>query len=835
MNTTKFLSIMLAVVMTLGMVSATPAADPPPPQGSAPSVAGDEGGLTPPRLSYTDGEVSFWRPGAPDWTAAQINIPLAPNDELYTGPAGSLEIQIGTRAFARGWADTQLGLVNLEPDFLQVKVTAGHAALDVRMLEPGRTIELDTPHAAFTIEQAGYYRVDVTQDRTQLITRRGARATMIPPGGTPMAIAPSEELVVEGLDSPRVEAYVAPELDTWDRWNYARTDELIDSVSTRYVSSGVYGVDDLDHYGTWRVVPTYGSIWVPDNMPSGWVPYSTGSWVWDPNYGWTWVDTAPWGWAPYHHGRWVFVNGFWAWAPGPPVVRAAYAPALVVFFAGAPSARVVSGPAIAWCALGWGEPLVPWWGRPGFAGSPWWGGWGGPRVVNNVVVRNTTTLNVQNITVYQNANIHQAVVAVDREHFGRHPVREARVTAVNPRDLRPVHGPLQVKPTPASLVPEIKQAAQPPKEVLAKPVVATRAPHPARAAAAVAGDPAAGSVTAPRSPIPAPRLVSPPKSANPAVVSPRPPLGSSPIERPRPSPPQSPGEPQHPPAAVQNGPTHQPAAPTAPPPPGGPTAAIPPRPPRAEPGSIEPQRPAPQVTAPASPAPPDVRRPAPSEVRPAPSRPEPRPIEPGPQPPTMARPAPEDRRQPGTFPPPTTAPTPPVPSQVTPPQPGGARPELARPDPGHVAPTPSAPPQVSPPEIKPESGRPRPPASPPPAPAPSQVRPEPARPEPRANVPAQAPPPQVIRPTPPPAPPTVTRPAPHEGRPEAPRPAPPAPQSPARRDGSPAPPATGLPGEPANRLYPGRSERKSPGTPMHAQPGGPSAPASREHPERFRG
>src|SRR5207249_2027001 len=44
----------------------------------------------------------------------------------------------------------------------------------------------------------------------------------------------------------------------------------------------------------------------------------------------TWVDTAPWGWAPYHYGRWVFVDGFWAWAPGPIVHRAVYAPALVV-------------------------------------------------------------------------------------------------------------------------------------------------------------------------------------------------------------------------------------------------------------------------------------------------------------------------------------------------------------------------------------------------------------------------------------------------------------------------------------------------------------------------
>src|SRR5262245_5709082 len=107
-------------------------------------------GATPPRLSYADGEVSFFRPGAQDWAPAQVNTALAPGDELYTGNRGNLELQVGARAFVRAWGDSQLGLVNHEPDFLQIKVTSGHVSLDLRTVEPGRTIELDTPHAAFT-------------------------------------------------------------------------------------------------------------------------------------------------------------------------------------------------------------------------------------------------------------------------------------------------------------------------------------------------------------------------------------------------------------------------------------------------------------------------------------------------------------------------------------------------------------------------------------------------------------------------------------------------------------------------------------------------------------
>src|SRR5262245_1007802 len=106
-------------------------------------------GRTPPRLSYIDGEVSFWRPGAQDWSPAGINIPLAPGDELYTAHQGDVELQIGTRAFVRAWGDTQLGLANQEADFLQVKVTSGHVSIDVRSLDQHQVVEIDTPQAAF--------------------------------------------------------------------------------------------------------------------------------------------------------------------------------------------------------------------------------------------------------------------------------------------------------------------------------------------------------------------------------------------------------------------------------------------------------------------------------------------------------------------------------------------------------------------------------------------------------------------------------------------------------------------------------------------------------------
>jgi hypothetical protein len=191
--------------------------------------------------------------------------------------------------------------------------------------------------------------------------------------------------------------------------------------------------------------------------------------MWDPLYGWTWVDDAPWGWAPYHYGRWVFASGFWAWAPGPIIVRPIYAPALVAFFGG-----FAVGRPLAWVALGWGEPCVPWWGPPGFVGAAWWGGWGGPRVVNNVRIEHKTVYKAKQINIYQNAGVRDAIVAVDRDHFGRRSGGGERLRASKAGKLKPVHGDFDVRPDRSNLVGEAKAARR--RSSCASARVATRAP-----------------------------------------------------------------------------------------------------------------------------------------------------------------------------------------------------------------------------------------------------------------------------------------------------------------------------------------------------------------------
>jgi hypothetical protein len=384
--------------------------------------------VAPPRLAVVEGAVQFWRPGAENWVRAQLNAALAPGDAVHAGDAATVEIQVGPRDFVRLTANTMLTLEAHDAGLLQYRVGSGVASFDLRSARPGQVIQIDTPNANIVIGGRGYYRVTVNEAESRLIVRNGGRATLTVADGRSQGIGAGEEIVVQGGAGARIASYPAPLPDSWDRWNDARSEYYAAATSNRYVPADAYGAADLDQYGRWQEDGTYGWIWVPA-VAAGWAPYSTGSWQMDPIYGWTWIDVAPWGWTTSHYGRWVFIGGHWAWAPGPRTVRAAYAPALVAF------GRVDGG--VSWVALGWGEPLVPWWGRTGFRGSPWWGGWGGPRA----------TVHIDNYA-YRNRNVNNAVIGVREEEFGRHHVRGSSLPLPPGVEPRPIRGDHPIGPLP---------------------------------------------------------------------------------------------------------------------------------------------------------------------------------------------------------------------------------------------------------------------------------------------------------------------------------------------------------------------------------------------------
>jgi hypothetical protein len=139
---------------------------------------------------------------------------------------------------------------------------------------------------------------------------------------------------------------------------------------------------------------------------------------------------------------------------------------------------------------------------------------------------------VREIHVYQNAHVHHAVVAVDRDRFGRHSAGPPKLRRVDAKGLEPLHGKLGIEPDRTSLTAATGPARRPPREALSRPVVATREPRvepppgirPPAAKREARGRGRAAEVEPP-APEPPARVVRPPRTGRRIAVSGRPPFG----------------------------------------------------------------------------------------------------------------------------------------------------------------------------------------------------------------------------------------------------------------------------------------------------------------------
>jgi hypothetical protein len=85
----------------------------------------------------------------------------------------------------------------------------------------------------------------------------------------------------------------------------------------------------LSPHGSWVASASYGQVWHPYRVDTGWHPYSHGHWVYT-DLGWTWVSSYSWGAIPFHYGTWVIEPAMgWVWVPG-----YVWAPAWVVYRSG---------------------------------------------------------------------------------------------------------------------------------------------------------------------------------------------------------------------------------------------------------------------------------------------------------------------------------------------------------------------------------------------------------------------------------------------------------------------------------------------------------------------
>jgi hypothetical protein len=383
------LRFLLSLTGLLCLLFATPnvRADEPPAT-TPPDDAADANTPDPPsrvaRISYLDGTVSLQPGGTGDWGAAARNRPVTIGDKLWTDKDSRAELQAGQASIHLG-SMTALSFLNLDDNVIQMRVAEGSVNFRVRELREGDVYELDTPNLAFTVKEAGAFRVDINEngDITQVTAIRGEGE--VTAGGRTYAVHAGERAQFDGVDNPQYSTSAAPAPDMLDQWSQERDLREDNSTSARYVSRETPGYEDLDNNGTWSEQPDYGPVWYPTVPYYGWAPYSWGYWNWVGPWGWTWIGYEPWGFAPYHYGRWAYISGRWGWCPGPIYARPFYGPAFVGFLGG-PRFGIGFGfgagfgVGVGWFPLGFHEPYYP-----GFRASRLY--------INNINVHNTVIRN----------------------------------------------------------------------------------------------------------------------------------------------------------------------------------------------------------------------------------------------------------------------------------------------------------------------------------------------------------------------------------------------------------------------------------------------------------
>ncbi len=434
------------------------------------------------RLSYMDGSVSMQPGGSGDWGTAERNRPVTIGDKIWVDKDARAELQAGQASIHLG-AMTALSFLNLDQNITQMRLAEGSLNFRVRELREGDTYEVDTPNAAFTVRQAGAFRIDVNEngDGTIVTVLRGEGE--VTSGGKSYDVHGGELAEFNGSES-NVEYHSdrAPEADDFDRWAAQRDRKEEDSVSARYVSRDTVGYSDLDDNGTWNDEPGYGHVWYPNQVDVGWAPYSYGSWNYVGPWGWTWVDYSPWGFAPFHYGRWNSFGGRWGWCPGPIGVYPVYGPAFVGFLGGGGFGFGV-GFGVGWFPLGYGEIYHPWYRY--HAGGAY---------IRNINIHNTYIRNVNNINNVHNnyAYAHNAAAVTTTTHNGfvNGQAIHRGASQVNAASLRntQVTNRVAATPTRASYTGAANargNVARPSASVQNRPVVARTAPAAAASHMAV--------------------------------------------------------------------------------------------------------------------------------------------------------------------------------------------------------------------------------------------------------------------------------------------------------------------------------------------------------------
>src|SRR6267154_1613549 len=284
------------------------------------------------RLSLVQGDVRFARETHGDpladskagWENAELNLPIRQGYVLATDK-GRVEVEFENGAMAFLKENTVLEFYDLSLNdgarTTRLVLRQGSASFYVN---PASGDYFSVTGGDFTVEADGRsgFRLDNYDDGSTVETFKG-RVSVVHKKNT-TRLQKGQSLSLKAGDDSSVNLARLPDEDDFDHWVSGR----IDSVSTattsalQYTGSPYYapGFADLYTYGAFSNCGGYGYGWRPFGVGLGWSPFSSGQWIMDPQFGWTWASFQPWGWAPYHYGGWLFDASCGGWFYSPPIL-----------------------------------------------------------------------------------------------------------------------------------------------------------------------------------------------------------------------------------------------------------------------------------------------------------------------------------------------------------------------------------------------------------------------------------------------------------------------------------------------------------------------------------
>jgi uncharacterized protein DUF6600/FecR-like protein len=286
-------------------------------QSSPPSVTDSQVRIV--RLSDATGEVQMDRNIGRGFEPALLNMPVTQGARLRTG-SGFAEIEFEDNSTLRLAPNTVVEVPQLElrqsgATASTVNLLSGTVYVSLAR-DKGNEITLAFGNQKILLAPSSHIRLHLGPTRARLAVFRGNAQVDGPTNTVTVSknktlsfdlANPVQPVLTKGLAQGRY--------DYWDRAAIDFHDRNV--KSSAYGSSPyVYGLTDMNYYGSFVNAAGCGELWRPYFASAAWDPFANGAWVWYAGSGYSWVSPYPWGWTPYHYGAWQYCPNYgWGWQP----------------------------------------------------------------------------------------------------------------------------------------------------------------------------------------------------------------------------------------------------------------------------------------------------------------------------------------------------------------------------------------------------------------------------------------------------------------------------------------------------------------------------------------